>query len=91
MMKKEIVMTGTGDALYVARMPKEYTAELKEIADYISTCDVRMTNFESNIEEFGDFAAAEHGNDAPVSWLYPRGTSQRSSLSRKRRRGQEDL
>lgn len=61
MMKKEIVMTGTGDALYVARMPKEYTAELKEIADYISTCDVRMTNFESNIEEFGDFAASESG------------------------------
>ncbi len=60
-MKKTLKITGTGDALYVAAMPREYDAELAELRTYLDTCDVRITNFESNIEEFGDYAAAESG------------------------------
>jgi len=60
-MNKKLKITGTGDALYVATMPREYDADLAELRSYLDTCDVRITNLESNIEEFGDFAAAESG------------------------------
>ena len=60
-MNKKLKITGTGDALYVAAMPREYDADMAELRTYLDTCDVRITNLESNIEEFGDFAAAESG------------------------------
>lgn len=60
-MAKDLKIVGTGDALYVAAMPREYDRELAELRDFMSDCDARLTNFESNIEEFGDFAAAESG------------------------------
>ena len=60
-MNKKLKVTGTGDSLYVAAMPREYDNDLAEVRAFLDTCDVRMTNYESNIEEFGDFAAAESG------------------------------
>ena len=60
-MSKKLKVSGTGDALYVAAMPREYDADMAELRAFMDTCDVRITNFESNIEEFGDYAAAESG------------------------------
>lgn len=60
-MKDNLKVTVTGDSLFVADFPKEYDAELKEITDYIANGDVRITNLETNISEYGDYASAFSG------------------------------
>ena len=64
-MKKNLTMTFTGDALFVADFPKSYDEDLKEISDVIKGVDVRITNLETNISEFGDYANAYSGG----TWL----------------------
>ena len=58
-------MTFTGDSLFVADFPESYNEDLKEISDVIKAVDVRITNLETNLSEFGDYANAYSGG----TWL----------------------
>ncbi len=64
-MSKRLSVTGTGDSLFVADFPAEYDEELKEIASVIGENDIRITNLETNVSEFGDFGNAYSGG----TWL----------------------
>ena len=66
-MKKRNALTvcATGDTLFVAKMPTAYDRELSEMSEFLSTGDVRMTNFESNIMDYGKYASSESGG----TWL----------------------
>ncbi len=64
-MKKNLTMTFTGDSLFVADFPDTYDKELKEISDVIKAVDVRITNLETNLSEFGDYGNAYSGG----TWL----------------------
>ena len=64
-MKDKLTISATGDALFVADIPKEYNNDLKEISEYIGQCDVRISNLETNISRFGDFPNAYSGG----TWL----------------------
>ena len=63
---KEIIITATGDSLFTANVPKEYFDGLfLPIKEYLSNADVKMTNLETNVGEFGDFPNAYSGG----TWL----------------------
>ena len=65
-MSNKLKVTGTGDALFTADIPKEYyDGDFKEVYDYINSCDVKMTNLETNIEKFGEYPNAYSGG----TWL----------------------
>ena len=65
-MKDKLVVTGTGDSLFVADIPEEYfKGDFKDIKAYLDSCDIKMTNLETNIENFGDFPNAYSGG----TWL----------------------
>ena len=63
--KSNLTVCATGDSLFVAKMPREYDEDLAAVKDFLGTGDVRMTNFESNIMDYGNYAAAESGG----TWL----------------------
>ena len=65
-MNSKLTVTGTGDSLFVADIPNEYfNGDFKPIYDYINSCDVKMTNLETNVSKFGDFPNAYSGG----TWL----------------------
>ena len=65
-MSNKLIATGTGDALFTADIPKEYfDGDFKEVYEYINSCDVKMTNLETNVEKFGDYPNAYSGG----TWL----------------------
>lgn len=65
-MKDKLTVTGTGDALFVADIPEEYFAgDFKEVKAYLDSCDVKMTNLETNVSKFGEFPNAYSGG----TWL----------------------
>ena len=64
-MQKRLKVAATGDALFVADIPKEYDGDLKVISEYMGDCDVRITNLETNISKFGEFPSAYSGG----TWL----------------------
>ena len=65
-MNKKLTVTGTGDSLFVADIPNEYfEGDFKPVYDYINSCDVKMTNLETNVSKFGDFPNAYSGG----TWL----------------------
>ena len=65
-MSKKLIATGTGDSLFTADVPQEYfDGDFKPVYDYINSCDVKMTNLETNVGEFGDFPGAYSGG----TWL----------------------
>ncbi len=59
--EKTLTVTGTGDALFVAPFPDAYDNELQKIAEYIQSCDVRLTNLETNLSDFEYFGNAYSG------------------------------
>lgn len=60
-MKKRLVVTATGDSLFTNDFPAEYDAELKEITEKIAEGEIRITNLETNISEYGEYASAYSG------------------------------
>lgn len=65
-MKDKLVVTGTGDSLFVADIPEEYfNGDFKEIKAYIDGCDIKMTNLETNVSKFGSFPNSFSGG----TWL----------------------
>lgn len=67
-MKKKLTVTGTGDSLFVAEFPEIYYEQMRGVADFIRSCDVRMTNLETNLSDFNVFASAYSGG----TWLNTR-------------------
>ena len=64
-MSKKLTVCVTGDSHFVANMPDEYEKDLQEVAEFIDSGDIRITNLETNVSPFGDFANAYSGG----SWL----------------------
>ena len=52
MSKKPLTVTGTGDSLFVAPFPPEYAPQLDRVAKFIGSCDVKLTNLETNLSDF---------------------------------------
>ena len=48
----KLTATGTGDSLFVARFPEEYAGPIASVAEFIKSCDIRMTNLETNLSDF---------------------------------------
>ena len=65
---KTITVTGTGDSLFVAPFPAAYEPMLKKIAGFIASCDVRLTNLETNLSDFEFCGNAYSGG----TWLNTR-------------------
>ncbi len=51
-MKEKLTVTGTGDALFVAPFPDYYDEQFNKLAKEIKSCDVRITNLETNLSDF---------------------------------------
>ncbi len=63
---EELKVTATGDALFTANVPKEYFDTLfLPIKEFLSDAQVKMTNLETNVSEFGDFPNSYSGG----TWL----------------------
>ena len=60
-----MTVAATGDALFVADIPKEYDEDMKVVSGYINQCDVRISNLETNVSKFGEFPNAYSGG----TWL----------------------
>jgi poly-gamma-glutamate synthesis protein (capsule biosynthesis protein) len=58
---KNFKIAVTGDALFVADFPREYEKDLSIIKEYMSDCDVRVSNLETIVSKFGDYANATSG------------------------------
>ena len=61
MSKKTLTVTGTGDALFVAPFPEYYSQEKKKVTDFINAHQVKITNLETNLSDFGSFANSYSG------------------------------
>jgi len=59
--KDTLTVTGTGDSLFTAEFPAEYSSLMQPVANLITSCDVRITNLETNLSDFQHFAAAYSG------------------------------
>ena len=64
----KLTVTGTGDSLFVSDLPKEYDDALRAVADFINSCDVKLTNLETNLSDFEYYAGAYSGG----TWLNTR-------------------
>ncbi len=67
-MNDKFSVIGTGDSLMVAPFPENYSEEYKEIADFIKSCDAKLTNLETNFSDFEYYANAYSGG----TWLNTR-------------------
>ncbi len=63
--KGRLTVSATGDSLMVAPFPSTYADDLAEVRDYLAAADVRITNLETNVAPFGNFASAFSGG----TWL----------------------
>ena len=68
MNNQKLTVTGTGDSLFVSDFPAEYSAGLQLVADFINSCDVKLTNLETNLSDFEYYASAYSGG----TWLNTR-------------------
>ena len=68
MQKKTLAVTGTGDSLFVAPFPPEYSPMLDKVAGFIGGCDIKLTNLETNLTDFEYCGNAYSGG----TWLSTR-------------------
>ena len=68
MASKKLSVTGTGDSLFVVPFPAEYAPLLAEVARFIGSCDIKLTNLETNLSDFEYFGNAYSGG----TWLNTR-------------------
>ncbi|NLF93784.1 MAG: CapA family protein [Oligosphaeraceae bacterium] len=66
--KQKLSVTATGDSLFVAKFPEEYQSVIPTVAGFIQSCDVKITNLETNLSDFDCFASAYSGG----TWLNTR-------------------
>ena len=69
----KLTVTGTGDSLFTREFPAEYDKGITKVADFIKSCDLKITNLETNLSDFEYFAGAYSGG----TWINTR----RSCLS----------
>lgn len=65
---KSFTVTGTGDSLFLKDFPAEYAPELQKVAALIGSCDLRITNLETNLADYGICGGAYSGG----TWLNTR-------------------
>jgi len=65
---KKLTVTGTGDSLFLQEFPQEYDSAIRKVADFINSCDVKITNLETNFSDFEYFPGAYSGG----TWLNTR-------------------
>lgn len=75
----KLSVTGTGDSLFVTEFPSEYDNSISSVADFISSCDIKITNLETNLSDFEFFASQYSGG----TWINTR----RSCISELQRFG----
>ena len=51
----QIKVIATGDSLFTADFPETYGKIRKELDGFISDADLRLTNLETNVSDFGNF------------------------------------
>ena len=68
MAMKKLTVTGTGDSLFLQEFPQEYDSAIRKVADFINSCDVKITNLETNFSDFEYFPGAYSGG----TWLNTR-------------------
>ncbi len=55
-MAKTLTVTATGDSLFVSKFPTYYNDQKKEITNFINSHQVKITNLETNLSDYGHFA-----------------------------------
>ncbi len=55
-MNKKLTITATGDSLFVAKFPTEYESQKNSVKDFINSHQIKITNLETNLSDFGRFA-----------------------------------
>ena len=63
-----IKVLATGDSLFTADFPEEYRAIRKSLDAFMEDCDLKITNLETNLSDFGSFANQYSGG----TWLNTR-------------------
>ena len=63
-----INVIATGDSLFTADFPKEYESKRASLDEYIKSADVRITNLETNLSDFGTYPNQYSGG----TWLNTR-------------------
>ncbi|MBQ9782452.1 MAG: CapA family protein [Clostridia bacterium] len=60
-MSKQLTVTATGDALFVAKFPDYYDEQKNTLKEFINSHSLKITNLETNLSDFGHFANAYSG------------------------------
>lgn len=60
-MNKKLTVTATGDSLFVAKFPSYYDAQKTELQNFINSHQLKITNLETNLSDFGHFGNAYSG------------------------------
>jgi poly-gamma-glutamate synthesis protein (capsule biosynthesis protein) len=60
-----VTVAATGDSLFVADFPPEYEKIRGSLDGFLAGCDLKLTNLETNLSDFGSFANAYSGG----TWL----------------------
>ena len=63
-----IKVLATGDSLFTADFPPEYAEKRASLDAFLKDCDIRITNLETNLSEFGSFANQYSGG----TWINTR-------------------
>ena len=68
MKSDKFTVTGTGDSLFVADFPRAYDMAIRPVSLLIQSCDLKLTNLETNLADFDTFGNAYSGG----TWLCTR-------------------
>ncbi len=60
-MSKKLTVTATGDSLFVAPFPSYYENQKNQLKNFINSHQLKITNLETNLSDFGHFANAYSG------------------------------
>lgn len=63
-----ITVVATGDSLFTADFPEEYEKKRASLDVFMSDCDVKITNLETNLSDFGGFSNQYSGG----TWINTR-------------------
>ena len=64
----KITVAATGDSLFCADFPVEYKEKRRELDAFLGGCDLKLTNLETNLSDYGSFANQYSGG----TWLNAR-------------------
>lgn len=67
-MSKKLTVTATGDSLFVAKFPSYYDSQKTKLQNFINFHQLKITNLETNLSDFGHFGNAYSGG----TWINTR-------------------